>query len=430
MSSAYRKFFILWFSSLVSATGSGMTSFALGVYIYQQTGQSGMTGLFLLLGFLPGLLLSPLAGLLADRYDRRLLMIMGDGLSMIGLLSILSAITLFQGHTQIVGIGLGIVVSSAFSSLIEPSFRATISDLLPKEDYSKASGMMQIVSSARYLLSPILAGFLLHRWGIRSIVVLDLLTILLTLPITFLVRQAMRQTKTSPSSALKEDLRLGFQLLYEKKGIWLLVLFGIWISFCLGTVQTLMGPMILSFEKESFLGFATTFSACGMLAGGLFLSSRTICCDFTKIFGRSLLIMGLSLIGFAARENKFSICLFGFCLFATLPFANMSMDYLVRTNIAERHQGKVWGMIGILSQTGYLFAYAFVGWVADRWTRPLLLPGGRLAENLGDLIGTGEGRGAALMILLAGIFLSLSALIVSQRPEIQQLEAEHVLETV
>lgn len=430
MSSGYKKFLMLWFSSLVSATGSGMTSFALGIYIYQQTGQSGMIGLLLLLGFLPGLLLSPLAGLLADRYDRRLLMIAGDGLSMLGLLSILSAVRFFEGHSLIIGIALGVVVSSAFSSLIEPSFRATISDLLPKEEYSKASGMMQIVSSARYLLSPILAGPLLHRRGICLIVLLDLLTILLTLPITYLVGQEMKQTKAVLSSTLSEDLRLAFHLIYEKKGIRLLVLFGVWISFCLGTVQTLMGPMILSFGEESFLGFVTTFSACGMLAGGIFLGSRKIRCGFTRIFSYSLLLMGLSIIGFAARENKLSVCLFGFCLFATLPFANMTIDYLVRTNIAEQDQGKVWGLIGIISQTGYILSYALVGWAADHITKLLLLPDGSLAETLGHIIGIGEGRGAALMIILAGIFLILSAFFVSKRSDIKKLEAENVLEVI
>ena len=84
MSSGYKKFLLLWGASLISESGSGMSSFALGIFMYQKTGLSTMTGLMILAGFLPGLIFSPFAGALADRHDRRVLMMMGDGLSIIG----------------------------------------------------------------------------------------------------------------------------------------------------------------------------------------------------------------------------------------------------------------------------------------------------------------------------------------------------------
>lgn len=259
MRTNYHKFLLLCLASLVSATGSGMTAFALGVYTYQQTGLSSLTGLLMLLGFLPSLLLTPLAGILADRYDRRLLMMLGDGCSMIGLLVILFSLTLPHQREVILGLGLGVVISAIFSSLVEPAFRATVSDLLEKEDYSKASGMVQLVASSRYLLSPVLAGLLLSMAGIQTIIWIDLMTVLLTLPITYLVRREMKNPgKVSSRFSIKNDIKHGFHLIYEKKGIWFLVLFGILISFYLGTIETLMTPMILAFSSERFLGTATT----------------------------------------------------------------------------------------------------------------------------------------------------------------------------
>lgn len=428
MSSGYKKFLLLWSAGLLSATGSGMTSFALGVYIYQQTGKSSRAGLLLLAGFLPGLLLTPFAGVLADRCDRRLMMMTGDGLSIIGLIGIWFS-TLTQEHPFLTGIVVGVAVSSCFSSLVEPAFRATVSDLLEKNEYSKASGMVQLISSARYLISPILAGLFLSHFGIHTILTLDILTILLTLPITYLVRREMKQSKTASDSDFITDLRLGFQLIYQKKGIRLLVLFGILVSFCLGTIQTLMTPMILSFADEAFLGFATTFSALGMLAGGVFLSSVPIQKEFTSILGTALLLVGLCMIGFAARENRHSVCLFGFFLFSALPFANASIDYLVRTNIPSNHQGKAWGLIGILSQLGYILAYSCVGIIADCITKPLLIRGGMLSETVGKLIGVSEGRGAALVIIFAGALLAVTGILLSQKTEIKQLEEPYVPET-
>ena len=89
LNKSFKKFLLLWSGELISAIGSGLTSFGLGIYVYQQTGRVSSTALITLLAFLPSLLLSPIAGVLADRYDRRLLMILGDSLSALGLIYIL-----------------------------------------------------------------------------------------------------------------------------------------------------------------------------------------------------------------------------------------------------------------------------------------------------------------------------------------------------
>ncbi|MGN1451379.1 MAG: MFS transporter, partial [Eubacteriales bacterium] len=84
----FRKFTLLWFGELISSIGSGLTSFGLGVYVFQQTGSAASMALVSLLAFLPALILSVPAGVLADRYDRRLLMMAGDGCSALGILYI------------------------------------------------------------------------------------------------------------------------------------------------------------------------------------------------------------------------------------------------------------------------------------------------------------------------------------------------------
>lgn len=428
MSSGYKKFLLLWGASLISASGSGMSAFALGIFMYQRTGLSTMTGLMILAGFLPGLLLSPFAGALADRHDRRLLMMLGDGLSIIGLLCILFSLQFLQESFLVGGILFGAAISSGFSALVEPSFRATISDLLKKEDYTKASGMVQLIPASRYLLSPVLAGLVLTLSSILLVLLLDILTILLTLPITYFVRKEMRCVSQAEGAKLREELRLGFRIIYDKKGLWLLVLLGILVSFCLGTVQTLMIPMLLPFGGESFTGFATTVSAFGMLVGGLVLSNISIKKGFTRILQYALLGMGFFMAEFACWEDKIFICFFGFCLFLTLPFANTAMDYLVRVTVPSIHQGKVWGLIGLISQAGYVLAYALSGVLVDFIITPFLQNGGSVAQLITNVIGGGEGRSDAFMIILVGVFLMIIALMLSRRDEIKELEEVHAVE--
>ena len=151
--SNFPKFMLLWAGEMISAVGGGLTSFGLGVYVFNQTGSAASMALVTLLTFLPTLLLSVPAGVLADRYDRRLLMMMGDGCSALGILYILLCMT--QDEAALWQICIGVFISSTFSALLEPSYRATVTDLLTKEEYSKASGLVSLAGSARYLISPV-----------------------------------------------------------------------------------------------------------------------------------------------------------------------------------------------------------------------------------------------------------------------------------
>ena len=85
----YGKFLLLWAGEFISSIGGGLTSFGLGLYIFQKTGSAADMALLTFLGFVPCLLLTAPAGVLADKYDRRLLMMLGDGLSGLGVLFIL-----------------------------------------------------------------------------------------------------------------------------------------------------------------------------------------------------------------------------------------------------------------------------------------------------------------------------------------------------
>ena len=119
--SNFRKFILLWLGELISTIGGGLTSFGLGVYVFSQTGSAGDMALVTLIGFLPTVILSVPAGVLADRYDRRILMMIGDGCSALGIIYIL--ICMIQGKASLLNICIGVFVSSVFSSLLEPSYR-------------------------------------------------------------------------------------------------------------------------------------------------------------------------------------------------------------------------------------------------------------------------------------------------------------------
>lgn len=183
MSSGMKKFLLLWIGELISSIGGGLTSFGLGVYVFQKTGSAAGMALVTLLGFLPTLLFTVPAGVLADRYDRRVLMMIGDGFSGLGILYIF--LCMIRGGANLVQICIGVFISAIFSSLLDPSYRATITDLLSKEEFSKASGLVSLAGSARYLFSPVIAGLLLAYHDISLLLLIDVSTFFVTITTDF-----------------------------------------------------------------------------------------------------------------------------------------------------------------------------------------------------------------------------------------------------
>ena len=401
----FGKFLLLWSGEFISSIGGGLTSFGLGVYVFNQTGSAASMALVTLLGFLPTILLSVPSGGLADRYDRRVLMMLGDGCSALGIGYILFC--MLRGGASLTQICVGVFISAVFSSLLEPSYRSTVSDLLTKEEFSKASGLVSLAGSARYLISPALAGILLAAYDVKLLLVLDIGTFVWTIASTAVVRHGIETKIDEVRVPFMESIKEGWSSVQKRKGIFLLILVSSVMTLFLGVFQVLAEPLILAFADSKTLGIGETVCACGMLVSSLFLGMFGIKKNYTGVLSLSLSLAGIFMVFFGIWENIYLICIFGFAFFAMLPFANNCLDYLVRTNIPDELQGRTWGFIGFLSQLGYVFAYGFSGILADM---------------AGMISGKGVGRGAAFMVKVSGILLVVVAVSLLGMKKIKALE--------
>ncbi|MDF2921591.1 MAG: mef [Paenibacillaceae bacterium] len=418
---AFGKFLLLWSGEFISAIGSGLTSFGLGVYVFQQTGRASAMALVTLLAFMPSLLLSAVAGVLADRYDRRLLMMLGDSLSALGLVFIL--VCMLRGEAQLWQICVGVAVSSVFSSLLEPAYKATVTDLLTEEQYTKASGLVQVAGSARYLISPVLAGFLLTVSGIQLLLVIDIGTFFVTVASTLAVRRGLASKKVDQANSFIHEFKDGWGAVSVNRGVLVLVIMTSVVTFFLGFIQTLSAPMILAFSDSTALGAMETISASGMLVTSVLLGIRPVKRGYVRMLCVSLFCAGIFMAVFGLRENMGLICVFGFLFFAMLPFTNTSLDFLIRTNIKNELQGRAWGLIGVISQLGFVFAYALSGVLTDYVFTPLLQDGGMLADSAGRIFGTGSGRGTGFLIFIAGVLVCVTSVILHHLKSVKKLES-------
>jgi MFS family permease len=294
--------------------------------------------------------------------------------------------------------------------------------LLNEEEYTKASGLVQVAGSAKYLISPVIAGFLLTFSDIKLLLVIDILTFFVTVTSTLVVRSGLASKKCETAKSFIREFKDGWGAISEKRGVLLLVIMSSVITFFLGFIQTLSAPMILAFSDSSALGTAETISASGMLVSSVLIGMLPIKKGYSKILSVSLFGAGIFMAVFGLRENIVLICISGFMFFAMLPFANTSLDFLTRTNIENSVQGRAWGLIGVISQLGYVAAYALSGVLADYVFTPLLLDGGVFADNVGKIIGTGSGRGTGFLIFIAGVLLCVTSVILYNVKSVKKLE--------
>ena len=404
--SNYPRFMLLWAGSMISQIGGGLTSFGLGVYIFNRTGSAGQMALVTLLGFLPTLLLSVPAGVLADMFDRRALMMIGDGCSAIGIIYIL--ICMNNGGAALWQICTGVIVSSFFSALLEPAFKATITDLLTKEEYTKANGLTSLAGSARYLVSPVIAGLLLSAYDIRVLLIIDISTFFVTVAATAVVRRGLETKKSGNRESFTGSLREGWRSIHARKGVFRLILISSVMTVFIGVIQVLSEPLMLSFTDSKTLGITETVCSLGMLVTALVTGVTGIRKKHAGVLGVSLSLAGIFMIGFALLESTALICIFGFLFFAMLPLANSSLDYLTRTNIPDELQGRAWGFIGFLSQLGYIPAFALAGVLAD---------------GAAEMMQVTVGRGSALVIGISGLLLIAVSVISLFSRKIRNLES-------
>jgi len=263
----FKRFIIIWVGQLLSAVGSGLTAFALGVFVFQKTHSATSFSLIILFSFLPSFILLPFGGVLADRLDRKKMIIWGDMGAIIGLLFIL--LLMLSGNMESWQIYIGVAISSVFAAVRNPAYKAAVSDLVSEEFYSQASGLIQLAGSAQYLVSPIIAGFLISVFDIKLVLIIDIITFLVAALAVFIVKKQDAAPIKHKKHEFFAEMVDSFRYLLSQKGVLFLVLLTSAVCFFVGLLQALFGPMMLTLTSSKTLGIALSVMASGMFVSSL-----------------------------------------------------------------------------------------------------------------------------------------------------------------
>jgi DHA3 family macrolide efflux protein-like MFS transporter len=418
-------FVVIWLGQLVSVVGSGLTSFALGVWIYERTGSATQFALVGLFSVLPKIVLSPLAGALADRWDRRLAMVLGDAgaaLSTLALILLLWADRLAIWHIYLVS-----AASAAFGTIQWPAYAAATTLLVPKKDLGRANGMVQFGRAAAEILAPTLAGALLKTIQLQGVILLDLASFAFAVGTLLLVRfprPAGTAAQEGGSVSLWQEIAFGWRYIAARRGLVGLLALAAATNFLWGMVGALITPMILGFASSELLGFTISIAGLGMLTGGLVMSiwggpKRRIngILAFEFLSGVCFLFIGL-------RPSFWPTALGAFGAHVTIAIVSGSEQSIWQSKVAPDVQGRVFATQQMIARATSPLAYLLAGPLADNAFEPLLAHRGPLAGSIGQVVGTGPGRGIGLMFLLMGVAKMAITLIGYAQPHIRLVEDE------
>lgn len=421
-------FTVVWFGQVISMMGSGMTLFALTFWAYEISGTATALALMGLFGWGPLVLMGPFAGVLVDRWNRKLVMMLSDlgaGVSTVALLLLQLTGNLELWHLYAAGAFAGI-----FQAFQWPAYSAAISTMLSKEQYGRANGMIAVAESGSGILAPMMAGALLPLVGVGGIMAIDVVTFLVAIGALLFVH-IPQPTQTAEGQQGKgsfwSETKYGFSYILGRPGLLGLQMVFFCINFFGSINMSVMPAMILGRTENdaTIFGLVQSAGAVGGVAGGLLMSlwggpKRRV---YGVLFGMLLsgLLSDLPLgIGrtfvFWAAGTAFA----GFLVNIT----NGSNQALWQAKVAPDVQGRVFAIRALIARIASPLGMLIAGPLADRVMEPAMREGGALADTFGGLVGTGPGAGIALVFVAVGLVNATVSLVALSLPFIRNVESQ------
>jgi len=394
------RFLLIWFGQLVSIIGSGLTSFALGIRVYQLTGSVTRFAFISVCFTLPAILVFPLAGVIIDRSNRRTVMLASDLAA--GFSTLVLACLFFFGSLSLWEICLLVGIGSLAEAFRLPSYTAILGQMVSAQHIGRISGLLQFAPAAAQVVAPALAAVMMGAIGLKGVLLVDFLTFIVAISTLLAVDIPVLPREAAHTSWLK-DTAEGLKFIARRRGLSALLSFFFIINFTYSTAQILLPPVVLAFTSPKMLGAILSSGAVGYLGGSILMVLWRG--PQKRVHGLliSAFVYALSLVLAALSASSALITLAAFIMFSQIPVMNTCSQAIWLFKVPLSMQGRVFSTRMMLAWSSIPFAYFLAGPLADRVFEPLLQANGKLANTWISCIGIGRGRGTAFLLMLNGV---------------------------
>lgn len=423
------SFFLIWIGQSLSMFGSMLTSFAIGVWLFQKTGSVLDYVQLMLVSTLPALICLPWTGGFADRYNRRTILIACEALSL--LCMVLMAYLLWSNRFepwQLYLVQIALAVGVAFQA---PAAYATISNLVPKSLFGQASGMFGLTTALAQIAAPLLAAGLLTAIGLHGIVLLDVVTFVAALAGLMLARfpaggQLLSETsKTARALAQPlQNIRWAVDYLRARPTLAKVYAYTCAATFLSNIVLILVTPMILSAYSPQVLARITTAGAVGSLVAGMVMIGWGGPKKWTPWLLGLVAIEGIAISVAGYSRSVAVICLCAFVVMASAALLSSCTQAIWRRKVPADGQGRFSGLQQMVSLALLPLAALVGGLLANYVFEPAMLADGAWARAIGDWFGTGKGRGTGLLFFVIGVVAVVVSVLAVLDRRIYRLETD------
>lgn len=404
-------FTIVWIGQIISTLASSMSQFALTIFMFEETGSALAMGTMQVFFITPFLLISPLAGVWVDRYNRKMMMMVSDigaGVATI-LIMILQAFGVLE-YWHIYGASIIYGLSMAFQW---PAYSAAISTMIPKAQLGRVNGMMSLIEAGPQVIAPLLAGALLPVIALTGILALDVVSFLFAVGALLFVHIPQpvptEAGVRSQNEGIFRDAIYGFKYIFSRPsllGLQIIFLFGNLFS---GIGFAVLAPMILTRSGGDSLAFGTVQSAAAIAAvvGSVTMS---VSGGFKRrvhgvLIGWILSGIGMAIVGFT---GGLMVWIAGLALTAFVsPFVSASNQAIWQAKVSPDLQGRVFSARRLIAWMTNPISPLIGGALADFALEPAAVAGTGLPHVFSGLVGTGAGSGMGLLIVFVGVAAAL-----------------------
>ena len=366
------RFFTLWSGQALSLLGSGLVQFALVWWLTISTGSATVLAVASLVGLLPFVVIAPFGGVLADRWNRRWIMILSDGTIALTTLALL--IVYLTGYLEVWHVYVAMFVRSAAGAFHGPTMMASTTLLVPSKHLTRVSGLNQTLEGITRLASPALGALLLEISDLRAVLLVDIVTALLAIVPLFFFH--IPQPELTPEQRAREtgawvlhDMRDGLDYMRRQPGLLTIVTLATGINLLLAPAFALL-PLVVNKEYGGgapMLAAAETLFGGGVVLGGLALAAwggfrSKIATSMAGLVGIGV---GCLLIGFAPLAAFWVVVAGMFVVGIMQSFTNGPVMAIFQTVVEPGMQGRVISLLGSIAMAVTPIGLLVAGPVAD-----------------------------------------------------------------
>ncbi|BCB89219.1 MFS transporter [Phytohabitans suffuscus] len=417
-----RKFIVFSVGLLMSVLGSAFTGLAMGVWVFLYTGSATQYSLTLLVSLLPGVLFAPIAGALVDRWNRRIILIVSEVASAVTVLGL--ALLFESGALRPWHIFIAVAVQSVVRSVQLPALSSVVVMLAPKEQVARANGVVMLSQALGNTVGFAAGGVLILAIGFAGVLLIDFATFVVNVVILLFVKipgPPRTEAGSAAGGGLLAEIRAGWRILGTRRALVALLVFSAALNVSLGYADAMLTPLVLSFASAAALGVVVASMGLGAVLGSLSLAAWGGPRRRINGLAGFALPLGLFLCLGALRPSipLIAVAALGFTFCFTI--VDGTSRNILQIEVEPDAQGRVFATYNMVGGAVLASSYLLAGPIADHFFEPLLLVNGRLAESVGSVIGTGPGRGMALLMLVIGLTMLLTAVAAYRQPNLRSL---------